>query len=878
MSNLYDIVQKVINTSDLGEASNALYGVDGININSDEYYNSIISTFIQKKETIIRKRDNKLIFDLNSCNDMWNIVFLGEYIKENDDLYKSYNHLLSEMEKINDQLKRIKDKHKKASTKEEHLKINEEYKKLESKFLTKKEEEKRYKGVIKAFYEIDWVKLENSNDELEKLEATKLLKQSINIIHKFRNSLAHGFDNEGKNLEINNENFMFSIPIEYLDGFNKGRIIASDDDKIVVEKTNAIISPIFEALEYDVYKIESFFYNVNPDYLGFLLEQVNYEYEKLYKLSMLVFSFEDQVRYFLKSGIALEQMSKFSSEAFLHCKEAIELHNKDIDISNLSNSKFLNFDITLMLYNAGIDVARIADHGLDFPEKTIKLHNLGVDVCRLPDDAFLCNHNDILFELYNTGIDMNSLPTIAYSYIDETIMFLRNGIDVLKLSKAAYQNPELVIEEHKKGHDVSKIDDNYLKKMEYGLLLGETNHDKLDPDRLSMAAIANPSSAFFLNLVGIDIYNLPDQAFILPDVTLQLFRKGIDVTKLPGIAFERSLDTINFFDKGLDVTNLPEVAFKYPKALPLLIEKKIDISKLSEDALYFQELVPMFIENGIDVNKLPRIAFYYPEATLAFNKQSIDINNLPSIAFIDPNLMFELLDDEIDITKLPDWYSSQKFKTENIKYILGLVENDYSRLHQFPIEFFTCDISLVDEMYKNYNLNVAKSIFGIDNPKLIASLFYCNNVFKKYQKDNGDCELVNLDCMKVIHSSFNSTYMYRKNIDDIVIDQNSYLSQFILDSGGSTRDYGSLKSNLLDKLRNSIVHFRFKPVKDNDGNIVENKVYLFDKYDNSDNNNFNVIMDINDLIEIARQVELDLSRSHEDFEGITKEENRFRAK
>ena len=37
-------------------------------------------------------------------------------------------------------------------------------------------------------------------------------------------------------------------------------------------------------------------------------------------------------------------------------------------------------------------------------------------------------------------------------------------------------------------------------------------------------------------------------------------------------------------------------------------------------------------------------------------------------------------------------------------------------------------------------------------------------------------------------------------------------------------------------------------------------------------------MDIKDLIEIARQVELDLSRSHEDFEGITKEENRFRAK
>ena len=55
MSKFYDIVRDVINSNTLNEAEQKLYGTDGININSAEYFENIVSNFIRKKEYIIRK-------------------------------------------------------------------------------------------------------------------------------------------------------------------------------------------------------------------------------------------------------------------------------------------------------------------------------------------------------------------------------------------------------------------------------------------------------------------------------------------------------------------------------------------------------------------------------------------------------------------------------------------------------------------------------------------------------------------------------------------------------------------------------------------------------------------------------------------------------
>ena len=134
---------------------------------------------------------HKLIFDLNNINDMWSIVFIAEYIKENDILYKEYNKLKEEINTIENDLILIKNKHKSAKTKEEHNTINNEYQILNNILKTKKDLLDNNKKILDTFYNTNWVNLENENDNIKKIKSTKKLKQAINIIQKLRNSVNH---------------------------------------------------------------------------------------------------------------------------------------------------------------------------------------------------------------------------------------------------------------------------------------------------------------------------------------------------------------------------------------------------------------------------------------------------------------------------------------------------------------------------------------------------------------------------------------------------------------------------------------------------------------------------------------------------------------
>lgn len=178
-------------------------------------------------------------------------------------------------------------------------------------------------------------------------------------------------------------------------------------------------------------------------------------------------------------------------------------------------------------------------------------------------------------------------------------------------------------------------------------------------------------------------------------------------------------------------------------------------------------------------------------------------------------------------------------------------------LLKFPSEIFYSSEIMFDVLFSRYNENLCKSIFGIENPKIIGTLLYANSVFSQYQKEDLKSLDVNFDA--VIHNCFNDTYKYRHNITDVAVTQESYLSQFLLD-GDEQRDYQSIKSNIMNKFRNSFAHFRFKQVKDEKGNIVPDKIYLYDKYEELDSNNFNIIIDLKDLVELTRQIEIGLSK------------------
>ena len=883
MSKLFDIVNEVINSNDLNEAEQKLFGVEEININSEEYFNNIVSNFIKKKEHIIRRENKNLIFDLNNFNDIWSIVFLGEYIKENNILYKEYNELLTEIEKLEKEInntikehRKVNNNQEKALIDQEHKLINQKVNILENKLNTYYDQMKNYKSLIDTFNNIDWVKLENTNDEIKKLEAVKTLKQAINIIHKLRNSIQHGKSTTDNNIEISDEIFKISIPIEYLDGFNKERIIAQEKDKVIVERTNLIASPLLESLGYDVKNVESFFYNVDPEYLSFLLEQVDYNYDELYKLSTFIYINESAVKEFLKNGLDLNYINKLPFGAFQNIDFTLELFKKEINITNWPSIAFKDASSTIELYKMGLEICKLPDIAFKYPEKMkllliegidilklseealehsfdlIKLRDNGFNIYELSDDVF--NHSESAIWLHNNGLDINNLPHIAFLYPVATKKLLNLGININKLPISAFQNYNSTIQ----------------------LYLYD-----LDIYKLPNMAFDFPDSTISLYKKGINICKLTDQAFKHPEAVKKLFEKGINIYKLGNNAFKNTEVLLKLYEEGINIYEISEAAFIHPELIINLYEKDIDISKLPsrifllkpdssnnndiDNTEVFQTILTL-LEKGINIYKMPPIAFECSKVTINYYEKGLDLSKISEIAFYYPEKVATFIDNNIDIYKLPERCYEKTVKVKNIKYLLSLVENNYDRINEFPIEFFTCDISLIEEMYKTYNLNVARSIFGINNPKLIATLVYCDSVLKRYQKENNDRDIVDFAPMNFIKIGYENTLKYKNNISDKEMSSQTYLDQFMIDYDGNYRKQINVKSNILDKLRNSICHFRFKPVKDSNGKIVEDKIYLYDKFENSDNTNFNMIIDIKDLVAIVRTIEMGLEIKNNEVE------------
>ena len=386
---------------------------------------------------------------------------------------------------------------------------------------------------------------------------------------------------------------------------------------------------------------------------------------------------------------------------------------------------------------------------------------------------------------------------------------------------------------------------------------------------------------------------------------MKLKEKGMNISELPRAAFLYPNTSIYFIDNGVDIKDFPEPAFDFATTTMKFLNAGIKISKFLSAFAFIDSESTLKLHNlGVDVNRINSQAIENIETTLKFLERGIDIYNLPKEAFVKPEAVYRLIDEGIDITKLygkdllwidfiseynytygnnlyRDEYFKESFcKTENVKYLLELVDNDYTKLNQFPIDFFTCDISLIGTMFEKYNLNIARSIFGLNNPKLIGTLVYCDSVFRNYKKEDYDYDLIDIDPIEIVKSGAVNTYKYRNNIAGMDDNLDSYKKQFIYHDNGDIRMVNgefNLKANILDKLRNASCHFRFKPVKDSEGNIVEDKIYLYDRDDNGIIN-FNMIIDIKDLVEIAREVELDLIRKNVRINYNYVEENKYRSR
>lgn len=1007
---IYNLTESIVNLSNEEEAKNKLLDSNILLLNNHEYYKTIISSFIQKKESIIKKENDKLVFDLNNTNDIWNIVFIGEYIKENDLLYKSYNELLLRISDIECNLSLIKDKHKGVTTQEAHKLINEEYQIVNTELRECKTQLDNMKSVLEAFYNTDWVNLTNSNESIDSLKETEVLKQAINIIHKVRNSFEHDNPEINSNIHIKNDSFNFSIPIEYLDGFNKGRIIANNKDDVIVEKTNLIALPLLEELNCDINDIQSLFYNIDPELLSMLLKEANYNVKDLFRFSKRVLYEEGpRTKEILRAGYGIDIIEKISgvicNTHLVSIEQIIDTlnylkknnlldkyiltnpfayNNTDIldlyikagiepevintlDIACFYNLKYANNLIVKLnrLSLSGISYTKLIDRlyygkitnniPYDYADKIIELkkylirNNIPIEV--LYDDKLLkeefFNNVDRFKKLLSTKDLMTNYfnPIFWYTIFPNDKRFNTDNWIVDYLNK--YNIDYRFIGVHGESFEKFK---NYLIEKELYPYKEEYEHLYIILEYLRIMELVERDGLIFKKVSIYNcIVNLLESGFTIEEIDSLSIKaivdyKSIIYLKNYHVSFdeikdiscyglkkcEPALELLNYLkenDIPIDIVK-PEYWDNSKNILLLLKQLPKDKISIIKDLTFNSfsnsfgigdyydstNIVNCLIDNNIDILKVPysliegRENSYKIVEWIKNNNYDLKLlEKLPVSAFIgftdeivlsmthdqmnkiakkeNPNQVFESTKGIIE-TFINNGYTSDKempekiflvptCKKENLEYLLKLVNYDFKKLDEFPVEFYTCDYELLDNMCKNYNYNLCMSLFGLDNPKIIVSLIYGNSVFSQYQKELDDNTLIDIDPMTIIHAGFNTTMYYKDNIKNESFNEESYLKQFMYDDNNQKRSSEDLKKYLLDKLRNSLAHFRFKPVLDKEGNIVNDKIYIYDTYDESSNNNFDLIIDIKDFIEITREIELGLLKKNN--ENVI-EDNRFKVR
>lgn len=934
---LFDLTESIVNISNEEEARNKLLDSNVLLLNNQEYYKTIISSFIQKKESIIRKENNKLVFDLNNTDDIWNIVFIGEYIKENDILYKTYNKLLVKINEIECALSLIKDKHKTATSQEVHKLINEEYQKVNNELNTYKNQINNMKSVIDSFYNTDWVNLNNSNESIDSRKETAVLKQAINIIHKVRNSFEHDNPSIDSNIHINNDYFNFSIPIEYLDGFNKGRIIANNKDDVIVEKTNLITLPLLEELNCDINDIQSLFYNLDPELLSMLLKETNYNVKDIFRLSKgVLFEHGPRTKEILKAGFGFDIIEKISYvvswDLFLSTEQIIDTLNYlkvnnlldkyiltnpnvyknvqalDLYIKNGIELEVLNID-NIYFYD-NIDNAyrfieiknRLEQNGISFnrlvkrfSEQKYAVNNIFETSEQIIEVKHYLDENNIPSEvLYDEKILIEEFfknpekfkkiinssnantfiirPIIWYTNIpgkesteinDWIVNYLKNyGIDskLIGIQNESFESLKTHLIERKLYPYKEEFKElyiilEYLRIMNYSEKYGKNTDDNIliykgvselfnadfsieDIEKLSISAITNYQTFIYFknNNIPMDLINR-SQFFILerPQEVVELFiylkDNNIPISSIKYDIWHYPYSVIKFFESipkdKFDVINNLSNALIFDtentiKNINYLINNNIDVLKIPRSLIEGGDNTIKFIEwfknNNYDlkiIEKIPNIAFigfskknaigpdyiFYEELKKLKELESTEYGLLIVKSIIEIFIKNGYKSNEIMPKKV---FSIGQFKKENIEYLLKLVNFDFKKLDEFPVEFYTCDYELLDTMCKKYNYNLCKSIFGLDNPKIIMSLIYGNSVYSQYQKELDDNSLVDIDPMTIIHAGFNTTMYYKNNIKNNDFNEELYLKQFMYDENNQKRSNEDLKKYVLDKLRNSL--------------------------------------------------------------------------
>lgn len=997
MCNLYDKVKRIVEANSVEEAENLLYGKEGIQINNTEYYQTIIANFVKKKDLILPKINGNIIYDLdNDISDIWSIVFISNFVQEqwNEVKAKINKRKESLIEKIN--CETDSERKKQLITIKENLlkEVNEI-----NVFFQDIYKQRELNKIIISFGK----ELNNDQLELPLLE----LKKAIRIIQKLRDSFEHKNDKFyiGDIIHIDNEKnkFRVDIPSNYLDGFNKGRIITNEKDKKLNIKIENTISPILEEMGYDIHKINSFFYNVEPNHLSYLLDICGNDIKKLYQLPYYVFDQNSQLlikfilnneqilscfhikllnslkRYFSKRVSKYEILNiikflKFIKKEFSNfdVDMIIELKNVNpyrideiIDLVNYVKCNFSYFDDDMIIDLINKDFYNLDDaiRLLEFVKyvKTINQNNLSKECVKLllknkfmfhvknqdydsinrllnyikgekegldiQDIELISNLNysainnvnltmEVIEEVLQNKVklsinDIELLSSIHFDAIDDIDNF-KQILKCFKGNKNDFSNFDVQIF---KNSDLITISNTYrsYKKVKKFLDYFDYNNSELmqiDIDIMSKINLGNFEKTIRLfNFIkgSKDMLSLEDKHNILKinikdsDCFLKNIKliygekeqlKMTDFELLNKIKSYIPAKIVNYLKN--DDGEFSELSFDLLSKLPIvscigdfainrtieiieylkgdnneinkdiidifsILNRRIFIKNDEVDFKRYIDIIKFYQSKGVPVESLSEISSFF-DNWLYFQIDEKDNEKKEFAKYITNNYGVNLFLKFIEAERTNEHiFLLRDFKLENLIILLNIVENDIERLLEFPIEFFLCDKDILLNLLQKYNSNLSKSIFGITDPKVIASLIYANSVLSNIDR-NTNFENVSFDPIMFIHNLYNDSVRYVRNIDeDISFGQEEYLKQFIIDEKtGEQRSINDIKKYIINKLRNSVAHFRFKLIKDQNNNIIENKIYLYDEYNNGVNN-FNIVINLNDLVEVVRKVEIGLN-------------------
>lgn len=938
MGNLYELVNEILNEPSLDLARQRLYGINGLDINSNEYYENIVSHFVKKKDLILSKVDKNINYDLdNDIQDIWDIIFISQYV---------YKQWTQEQEKLRKELYRLKSiKPSTVDIRNQIAEINNSMTHINTYFQKLAKESELSKVKIHGLVHDEQINIEKEITEL---------KKAILVFQKLRDSFEHRNANLklGKLIEINNKKNFFKvvIPSDYIEGFNRGRIIVKEEDKKIQETADLITYPILKALQFDPKRLNSFFYNVSPVVMTKLINYCDNDIHRLYKLPVEIFSKEEYVidvmfKYAKKGMFSLEQLSILPSPAFCSVTDKTETFDcelLDYFFEKNISTKYISQMTQLDWFNSR-EIINFIDYIIN--------NNLDMEKLFFSENRYSILKNKEQFKsIYeyfkNNNINENHIYEInsfensdgiinALNYAKNNSIELEKIFEILKSNDIYKVNAErlAVLSQYLKNNNISMdlLPNLYIKTdfisedenvnqflidiKDYNVCMDDllkVDNNGFFNHTVLMELLKNSDE---LNISIKEISEFPDIMFRNYDNTkyfLQFIRKlGIELEDAYNLPLSEMWDnleeSLNFYQRirekySYDILSvLPNDIFFYPESFEKLTDyfeknnisiydicKYVENDKKKDEQRFATSMwLSSFVKED-SVIKVFEVAKNYDISLdtlmklpnwVSSDKRIESIiklfenakNNNVDVAMIademyrnyvsSPQIIdyFSQKEINLDMSKLPKKLMNCKLNFDNIEILLKRVDMNYERLDEFPNEFFSCETELLDEMLTNYNINICKSIFGIDNPKIVASLIYINSVLSNIDRTT-NFENISIDSMRFIHSSYNDSIKYI-GVNNIGIEfgQEEYLQQFVIDDKtGEQRELSNMKKYIINKLRNSIAHFRFKVVKDHNNNVIDDKIYLYDEY-NDGTKNFNIVMNLNDLISIIRKLEIEMN-------------------